>query len=37
MDYDLDVAEDKLSDRLDREIQPYANIVGQIIISLFKI
>ena len=24
MDYDLDVAEDKLSDRLDREIQPYA-------------
>lgn len=24
MDYDLDVAEDKLSDRLDQEIQPYA-------------
>lgn len=24
MDYDLDVAEDKLNDRLDREIQPYA-------------
>ena len=24
MDYDLDVAEDKLGDRLDREIQPYA-------------
>jgi len=24
MDYDLDVAEDKLSARLDREIQPYA-------------
>jgi addiction module HigA family antidote len=24
MDYDLDVAEDKLSNRLDREIQPYA-------------
>ena len=24
MDYDLDVAEDKLNDRLDREIQPFA-------------
>ena len=24
MDYDLDVAEDELSDRLDREVQPYA-------------
>ena len=24
MDYDLDVAEDKLKDHLDREIQPYA-------------
>ena len=31
MDYDLDVAEDKLSDRLDQEIQPYAAWIGRLV------
>lgn len=31
MDYDLDVAEDKLSDRLDQEIQPYAAWIGELV------
>ena len=26
MDYDLDVAEDKLADRIEREVRPYVDV-----------